>query len=142
MESDRGTERERERGREIDREGKRVFIFVHTIRCRHAKNPPLPGIDAVRFKIYIREFSDSRPGNLRAPNFLGFSDVLSDENAIRFTLSDVENCQFLGFSGVNRTASMSPLRDQLNKVISPLNSFQLDEEEVYRYACSHTHPRR
>ena len=56
-------------------------------------------------KIYIREFSDSRPENPRAPSFLGFSDVLSDEKAVRFTLSDVENCQILGFSGVNRTAS-------------------------------------
>ena len=53
-----------------------------------------------------REFSDSRPENPRAPSFLGFLDVLSDENAIRFTLSDIENCQILGFSGVNRTASL------------------------------------
>ncbi len=58
-------------------------------------------------KIYIREFSDSRPGNPRAPSFLGFSDVLSDETAIHFTLSDIENCRFLGFSDVNRTASLS-----------------------------------
>ena len=36
-----------------------------------------------------------------------FSRILWDENAVRFTLSDVENCQILGFSGVNRTASMS-----------------------------------
>ncbi len=55
-------------------------------------------------KIYIREFSDSQPRNPRAPSFLGFSDVLLDETAIRFTLSDIENCQFLGFS--DRTASL------------------------------------
>ncbi len=41
-----------------------------------------------------------------------FSRILSDENArdenaIQFTLSDVENCQILGFSGVNRTASLT-----------------------------------
>ncbi len=58
-------------------------------------------------KIYIREFLDSWPGNPRAPSFLGFSDVLSDETAIRFTLSDIQNCRFLRFSGVNRTASLN-----------------------------------
>ncbi len=60
--------------------------------------------DAVRF---IREFSDSRPENRESESpFLGFSDVLADEN-VRFTLLDVENCHIVGFSGVNRTTSVS-----------------------------------
>ncbi len=36
-----------------------------------------------------------------------FSQILSDENDIQFTLLDMENCQTLGLSGVNRTASLS-----------------------------------
>ncbi len=81
-ERSRDRSRERERDREIDRERERERD-THTETQRHRDS------DAVRFTFFysrIREhqaFSDSRT----------FSRILSDENAVRCTLLDVDNCQ-------------------------------------------------